>query len=308
MMRKKLPFTSSYRNATSRAFWRIFWGGPMRGTPGGWHCSTVSVWTWRSLKSLTLARNSGLYFGKLGAAGAAVAAAAPPRPSRAPGGGLLPPRGGAAVAAGGQPSTQTEPSGSVCGRTKPIPPPWSHVPFRSGRPSAKCGAGFGGACALTSEAIAYAAKNTATVTTMQCKKRFFIAHSLMQPLLDRTSAAQGIVVAVGVSDFRNPPQVFCPILGRNHQNGDELARHAHYGLSAQTCLAHHRGRQCLQYPCRHRSVRFFHVEIHIDVGVHPLQLRDGSLQSERFRRVELACNRVMGEYSGRGHQQRGQNR
>ena len=44
-IRKKPPLTSSYRNTTSLAVWTILSGGPMRGTPGGWHWSAVSRFT-----------------------------------------------------------------------------------------------------------------------------------------------------------------------------------------------------------------------------------------------------------------------
>src|SRR6058998_3817207 len=127
----------------------------MRGTPGAWHWSTVSVCTCRSLRSLTFARNSDLYLGKF-----------VPR-SPGPGKFLL-----AAPGSCGQSITQTDPSDSFWVLTKLMPAPCSHVPFRSGRPSGKCGVGFADACALTFETRAEAAtKATITATTIKGNKR-----------------------------------------------------------------------------------------------------------------------------------------
>src|SRR5215467_11903432 len=133
----------------------IFAGGPIRGTPGGWHFNAVSNFTWPSSSSLTFARNSGLYLGKF-RCGAPPAPRAPPRPA-APGG-AAPSRPVAAPPGkrSAQFVTQIEPSGSFSCAPRPGPG-GPHVPFRSGRPSVMRGVvdamalslGRPGPCAVT---------------------------------------------------------------------------------------------------------------------------------------------------------------
>src|SRR6185503_9628904 len=73
-------------------------------------------------------------------------------------------------------------------------------------------------------------------------------------------------------------------------------------LFAHSFSAHAPGTKRFKRPLAEDALVVLHIEMHVDVRVHPLDLRDGALQRHRLVDVELSLERVMCECGAGGHQ------
>src|SRR5215510_9255375 len=109
-------------------------------------------------------------------------------------------------------------------------------------------------------------------------------------------------VAVVESDLSEEPEVLGTITGT-------IALQCHDFADAERLLAHPFGAHAsgtkrFECPPADDALVVLHIEMDIDVGVHPFDFRDGALQRHRLADVEFSLEGVMCE-CGAGRHQRG---